>query len=151
MNPPFIHDLPPGPLGRSGWPWTAEKAPSFPPRMPDGSMWPSISVITPSLNQSPFLEETIRSVLLQGYPHLEYIVMDGGSTDKTVDVLKKYEAGLTYWESRRDHGQAAAINKGFHRATGQIVAFLNSDDYYQPGALAAVAQVFMQQPDVKWL
>jgi len=151
MTPHPIADLPSGPPGRSGWPWTAARVSSFPARMPEGSLWPSISIVTPSFNQGPFLEETIRSILLQGYPHLEYIVIDGGSTDETPDVLKKYEAWLTYWVSEPDQGQAAAINKGLRRATGQIVAFLNSDDTYQPDTLATVAGAFMSQPRLRWL
>jgi glycosyltransferase involved in cell wall biosynthesis len=118
--------------------------------MPDGSPWPRISIVTPSYNQGRFIEETMRSVLLQGYPDLEYIVMDGGSTDHTVEIIRPYEPWLAYWVSERDRGQTQAINKGMERATGEIVAWLNSDDLYLPGALARVASVW-EQGQTHWL
>lgn len=130
-------DLPSVPVGKCGWPWTVE-APPVPPLRPDGSAWPRISVVTPSYNQGAFIEETIRSVLLQGYPNLEYIVIDGGSTDQTVDVIRRYEKWLTYWISEKDRGQSHAINKGLARATGELLNWINSDDLLLPGALAAV-------------
>ena len=114
----------------------------MPPTLPDGSSWPKISVVTPSYNQGKFIEETIRSVLLQGYPNLEYFVFDGGSTDSSVEIIKKYEKWLTYWVSEPDKGQANAINKGLERATGEIAAYLNSDDLYLPGALQHIAQTY---------
>jgi glycosyltransferase involved in cell wall biosynthesis len=114
--------------------------------MPDGSPWPRISIVTPSYNQGQFLEETIRSVLLQGYPNLEYIIVDGGSTDGSVDIIRKYEPWLAHWESEKDRGQSHAINKGFQRATGKIVAWLNSDDFYYPSALSHAAEQFRQNP-----
>lgn len=100
--------------------------------------YPKISIITPSYNQGQFLEETIQSVVGQMYPDLEYIIMDGGSTDNSVEIIKKYEKHITYWESKSDDGQAHAINKGFEKATGDILAWINSDDYYLPGTLKII-------------
>jgi glycosyltransferase involved in cell wall biosynthesis len=135
-----IRELPPPPAGRAGWPWHAEfNAGTGDPRA--GNCLPSISVITPSYNQVGFIEQTIRSVLLQRYPKLEYIVIDGGSTDGSVDVIRKYEPWISYWVSEPDRGQSHAINKGFARAAGQVICWLNSDDYYQPGALLTAGRM----------
>jgi glycosyltransferase involved in cell wall biosynthesis len=101
--------------------------------------FPKISIITPSYNSGQFIEDTIRSVLDQNYPDLEYLVIDGGSTDQTLDILKKYEGSLT-WVSEKDHGQSHAINKGLLLATGDVIAYLNSDDMYVRGALLAVGE-----------
>jgi glycosyltransferase involved in cell wall biosynthesis len=106
---------------------------------------PKISVITPSYNQGQFLEETITSVIGQFYPNLEYIIMDGGSTDNSVEIIKKYEKHLTYWTSAKDGGQASAINAGFARATGDILCWLNSDDTYLPGTLFHVSKMLDTQ------
>ena len=111
---------------------------------------PRISVVTPSYNQHRFIERTIRSVLDQGYPGLELIVVDGGSTDGTVDVLKRYGDRLR-WVSERDDGQADAINKGIRMATGEIIAYLNSDDLYETGALHTVGRYFAEHPEALWL
>ena len=104
--------------------------------------WPRISIVTPSFNQGRFLERTILSVLNQNYPNLEYIVMDGGSTDESVEIIKKYENYLAYWISEKDNGQSDAIKKGFQKSTGEILAWLNSDDIYLSGALRGVAGFF---------
>lgn len=109
-----------------------------------------ISIITPSFNQARFIERTIQSVLSQNYPDLEYIVMDGGSTDGTIEILKKYE-GKIIWKSEKDNGQSDAINKGLEMATGDIVTYLNSDDTYEPEALKKVAEFFQRNPDRKWV
>jgi len=134
-----LADLPPPPEGRDGWPWTQGGAPLAPVR-PDGSPWPRISIVTPSYNQGRFLEETIRSILLQGYHDLQYIVIDGASTDETLEVIRKYERWIDHWVSEKDDGQADAINKGLAHCTGEIFQFINSDDYLAPGALKAVAE-----------
>ena len=129
--------LPRPPHGRTGWPWT-EAAPAA--IYSTRADWPRVTIITPSYNQAAFLEETLRSVLLQGYPHLEYIVIDGGSTDGTVEILKKYSSWIDHWESEPDRGQSHAINKGLTFATGEWVNWLNSDDYLLPGALFELAR-----------
>src|ERR1700682_4180145 len=99
---------------------------------------PRISVVTPSFNQGPYLERTICSVLDQKYPNLEYIIIDGGSTDESVEIIKRYKRHLTYWVSEPDAGQSNAINKGLRRATGTILTWLNSDDYYMTRALNSI-------------
>lgn len=110
-------------------------------------MTPRISIITPSYNQGQFLEDTILSILSQDYPNLEYIIIDGGSTDNSVDIIKKYEKHLAYWVSEKDRGQTHAINKGFKKATGEIVNWLNSDDLLAPNALSALAAGAAENPD----
>ena len=109
---------------------------------------PLVSIITPSYNQGRFLEATIRSVLEQDYPHIEYIVMDGGSTDDSVAILQWYSDSLAYWESQPDRGQAHAVNKGLLRAKGEILGWLNSDDLLAPGAVSRSVQIFLGQPEI---
>lgn len=149
MHCPRLFELPPPPEGKTGWPWTVE-TPPLPPTRPDGSPWPRISIVTPSYNQGQFIEETIRSVLLQGYPDLEYIIMDGGSTDGSVEVIRKYEPWLTYWISEQDRGQSHAINKGFTLISGRIMGWLNSDDLLRRGTLARVERA-ARESGAKWL
>jgi glycosyltransferase involved in cell wall biosynthesis len=110
------------------------------------SMLPKITIITPSYNQGDYIEQTIKSILDQNYPNLEYIIIDGGSTDQTVDIIKKYEDKITYWVSEPDRGQAHAINKGLEKATGDIVNWINSDDYLEPSALRALAEAVIKNP-----
>jgi glycosyltransferase involved in cell wall biosynthesis len=107
-----------------------------------------ISIVTPSFNQSAYLEQTMKSVLDQDYADIEYIVMDGGSTDGSIDIIKKYSSRLAFWTSERDRGQADAINNGTTHAHGEILAWLNSDDYYLPGAISSAVKIFEQNPDV---
>lgn len=145
MHCPSLKKLPSPPPGKTGWPWI-EESPSQPNKMPNGQPWPKISIVTPSYNQGQFIEETIRSVLLQNYPSLEYIVMDGGSTDETISILKKYANRFSVWHSEKDNGHAHALNKGFEYATGFIQGFLNSDDLFLRGALKKVAELLAGYP-----
>jgi glycosyltransferase involved in cell wall biosynthesis len=109
---------------------------------------PLVSIITPSYDQAQYLEATMQSVLSQDYPHLEYIVIDGGSTDGSLEIIERYSDQLADWLSEPDAGQTEAINKGFNRANGDIFAWLNSDDVYQPGAIAEVVKYFESNPEV---
>ena len=109
---------------------------------------PLISIVTPSFNQAHYLEATIRSVLQQDYPAIEYIIVDGGSHDGSVDIIKRYSNQLAWWVSEKDNGQTDALNKGFARAKGQILAWINSDDTYELGTLSAAAKYLMEHPDV---
>jgi glycosyltransferase involved in cell wall biosynthesis len=117
--------------------------------MPDAP--PKISIVTPNYNLAPYLERTLASVVGQNYPNLEYIVLDGESTDGSVDIIRKYGDRLAYWASRPDKGHFCAINEGFARSTGEIMAWLNSDDMYLPGCLSVVGEIFSQHPEVEWL
>lgn len=113
--------------------------------------WPKISIVTPSYNQAAFVEKTMLSVLKQNYNNFEYVVMDGSSTDGSQQIIKKYQQKLKYFESKKDRGQSHAINKGFAKTDGEIMAWLNSDDIYHPGTLRLVASIFAQFPEIEWL
>lgn len=134
-----ISSIPPSNSDRTGWPWCAEQ-PLTRDSIAELDEYPRITVVTPNYNYGNYLEETIRSVLLQGYPNLEYIIIDGGSSDNSVEIIKKYESCLAYWESEPDRGQTHAINKGLAKATGEIFNWINSDDILMPGALLAIGQ-----------
>ncbi len=110
---------------------------------------PKITIITPSYNQEQYLEQTILSIISQGYENLEYIIIDGGSTDNSVDIIKKYQDKLYYWVSEKDNGQSDAIQKGLSKATGDIFNWINSDDYLEPNALYSIAEAFLKNPTKK--
>ncbi len=121
------------------------------PRERSGEALPRITIVTPSYNQASFLEQTLCSVLMQGYPNLEYVVMDGGSTDGSRSTVERYADLLTYWQSQADGGQAAAIAAGFERSTGEVLGWVNSDDYLLPGALVQIGRFFATRRDVDFL
>lgn len=114
-------------------------------------LFPTISIVTPSYNQAEHLEQTILSVLNQNYPCLEYVIIDGGSTDGSVDIIKKYESRLTYWISEKDNGQYDAINKGFKLTTGEILGWINSSDILLPWTFEVISQIFILNSNVKWI
>lgn len=119
--------------------------------MQNPKIYPKISIITPSFNQAEFLEDAIKSILTQEYPNLEYIIIDGGSTDGSIEIIKKYAHHLCFWCSEPDKGQYDALNKGFSYATGEIMGWLNSDDMQLPWTLKTVASIMVALPEVKWL
>jgi glycosyltransferase involved in cell wall biosynthesis len=145
MQSVTLKDLPSPPPNRAGWPWTEESA-----IVRNDGLGPRVSIVTPSYNQGQFLEETIRSVLLQGYADLEYIIIDGGSTDGSVDIIRQYEDWLAYWISEPDRGQSHAINKGLKHATGAVLSWLNSDDVLLPDSVGRAVECLQnaQAPDV---
>jgi len=114
-------------------------------------LYPKISIITPTFNQVEYIEKTILSVLNQNYPNLEYIILDAGSTDGTLEIIKKHQKKIFYWASEKDNGLYDAVYKGFEIATGEILAWINSDDVYLPNSLFTVAEVFSEFPEVEWL
>ncbi|UCD51491.1 MAG: glycosyltransferase [Phycisphaerales bacterium] len=119
--------------------------------MSDVESPPRISIVTPSYNQARYLPETIESILNQDYPNLEYIIIDGGSTDGSIDIIKRYESHLAYWVSEKDSGQSEAINKGLGRATGELFNWINSDDILFPGALWRMAEAHTKHPEAELL
>jgi glycosyltransferase involved in cell wall biosynthesis len=148
MQCPTLVDVAPPPDGKHGWPWTeaAEPLGLCPAK---GGRWPRISIVTPSYNQGHFIEETIRSVLLQGYPNLEYFIIDGGSTDNSLEIIHQYAPWLTHWVSEADRGQTHAINKGLTRCSGEIFNWLNTDDFLTAGALESVGRTWVDEsPDI---
>ena len=114
-------------------------------------VYPKISIVTPSFNQGDFIEETIVSVLSQGYPNLEYIIIDGGSTDNSIEIIKRYADGLHYWVSEKDNGHYDAVNKGFKKSTGEILTYLNADDILIAKSLFTIAEVFSKYENIQWL
>ena len=143
----MMNVLPEPPDGKKGWPWTVPG--SLEEQHPTQSQdRPLVSLITPSFNQSRFLEETIRSVLLQGYPNLEYIIIDGLSTDGSQEIIKKYEKHISCWVSEPDKGHADAVNKGWKTANGGFVSWLNSDDFLYPRSLENTVDTLKKNPDI---
>jgi glycosyltransferase involved in cell wall biosynthesis len=114
-------------------------------------MYPKISIVTPSFNQGSYIEECILSILNQGYPNLEYIIIDGGSTDNTIEIIKRYQSQLSFWISEKDSGLYEALNKGFEKTTGEILGWLNSDDILHRKSLFTIADIFSALPEVQWL
>ena len=139
----------PAPEGRTGWPWTAPSG--APSAAAERGASPRVSIVTPSFNQAATLEATLRSVLLQDYSDVEYIVIDGGSTDGSVEIIRRYAPWLAHWESVPDRGQSHALNKGFARATGTAAGWMGSDDYFLPGGIAALVALREREPEaVAW-
>ncbi len=148
---PTLSELPPPPAHKTGWPWTAESS-RLADRTAQGALWPRLTIVMPSYNQAEFLEAAIRSVLLQGYPNLEFILVDGGSTDGSLQIIDQYRAWLSYAVSEPDDGQYSAINKGFSRSTGEVMTWLNSDDMCAPNCLWAVGGIFAELGHtVQWI
>jgi glycosyltransferase involved in cell wall biosynthesis len=141
MRCPSLSELPPPPPGKTGWPWT-EECTEKDYTSSDKKNWQKFTIVTPSYNQGKYIEETIRSILLQGYPELEYIIIDGGSKDESVEIIKKYDKWLSFWISEKDSGQSNAINKGFKKATGDIINWVNSDDTLNKGVLFLLNHLF---------
>ena len=137
--------------GLSVWPWLDPRDDLTGSPLLENNNWPRISIVTPNCNYGHLIEMTMRSVILQSYPNLEYIVIDDGSTDNSVEVIERYSSKLAYFEHQPNQGQYPTINKGFSRATGDICAWLNSDDIYLPWTLRTVATIFSLFPNVHWI
>jgi glycosyltransferase involved in cell wall biosynthesis len=133
-------------VNKSDWPWHFKNTCII---YTHKNQLPKVSIVTPSFNQGKFIEETIRSVLLQNYPNLQYIVIDGGSTDSTIEILEKYSPWIDYWISEPDRGQSHAINKGLELCDGQWFNWLNSDDYLMPGAISNMVSAAGKYPQAK--
>jgi glycosyltransferase involved in cell wall biosynthesis len=146
MRCPTVDELPAPESTKTGWPWTRESD-RVPCLMPDGKPWPRISIVTPLLNQKPFIEETIRSILLQGYPDVEHIVIDGGSTDGSLDAIERYSAWVKC-AVHKGEGQSAAVNRGITMATGELIGWQNSDDFYGQDCFQRAALAAADRPDV---
>lgn len=145
MRCPDLAELPVPLETRTGWPWR-EKPQRVPDLMPDGNPWPKISIVTPLLNQRQFIEETIRSILLQGYPDIEHIIVDGGSTDGSLEVIERY----SLWVKcviQKGEGQSGAVNRGLRLVTGELIGWQNSDDFYGPGAFYQAALAAAAHPN----
>ena len=145
MPSPTLAELPKPPANKTGWPWT-EESERVPDSMPDGKPWPKVSVVTPHLNQRPFIEETIRSILLQGYPDIEHIVIDGGSTDGSLELIEQYSPWVKC-VVQKGEGQSAAVNRGFTLAAGDLIGWQNSDDFYGPNCFRQAALAAAEHPD----
>lgn len=144
VNKGILQALPCFESKKKGWPWTEQTSPDIYQSLDN---IPTITIVTPTRNQGHFIEETIRSILLQNYPKLEFIVMDGKSTDQTVEILKKYDTWIDYWESENDKGQTHAINKGFQRAKGDLINWVNSDDILAKNGLFNLVKGFAKHPE----
>lgn len=144
MQCPSLAELPEAPAEKTGWPWTEEST-RLQDTMPDGKPWPKISIVTPHLNQRPFIEETIRSILLQGYPEVEHIIIDGGSTDGSLELIAQY-APWVRCVVEKGEGQSAAANRGFKLVTGDLIGWQNSDDFYGPDNFHQAALAAAQYP-----
>ena len=147
-NHQVLCELPSPPIGKAGWPWTTndidQETKNWCAKRTD---WPKISIVMPSFNQGGFIEESIRSVLLQGYPDLEFFVFDAGSSDETIEILTKYEQWITFWVSEKDRGQSDAINKGLRKSTGRYFNWQNSDDILTPCSLFKAVDALLEHPE----
>jgi glycosyltransferase involved in cell wall biosynthesis len=141
----ILSELPPPPDRKTGWPWEIRENPSS--NVNRSFSLPRVSIVTPSYNQGRFIEATIRSVLLQDYPNLEYWVIDGGSNDESLEIIQKYSPWLMGWVSEKDLGQADAINKGWQRATGEFLGWINADDLLTPGSIMTAVSYLQNHPE----